>query len=190
MKLLRSVAYAIIAICIIGCIVIIKYEGKGVSYTYEDSAASISEAVAVFDESLKEYHYDFPEIEEKEEEKTGTVASVTVSSTSTSNIENNSGEISYSEIVRLQEEEKLKEQKVLVSKSNEKNGITTSTSTSKTSTSTSTPKEYKYVVNKETGMIHRIGCLNEPTGENALYYEKLSEAIKAGYKIKCTICSP
>lgn len=191
MKFLRSVAYALIALCIIGCIVIINYKGKGVDYSGYDSAASISEAVEAFDEEIKEYHFDFPDKTESvlfKKTQTSTVSSV---SASTSVSENNTGEISYAEIVRIQEEEKLKEQKTLVSKSNADNGISSNNkSPASTSTSTSTVKEYKYVVNKETGMIHRIGCLSEPTGENAIYYEKLSDAVKAGYKIKCTICSP
>ena len=96
---------------------------------------------------------------------------------------------SYDEIVRLQEREALDEQKALVKESNEKNGIVTSTSTS-TSAKEENKKDYDYVVNKTTKLIHRKGCILEPNGDNAIYYEKLSDAISAGYKEKCTVCSP
>jgi len=195
MKFLRGIAYGIIAICMAGVATIVIYAakngGKSVQLVdesvpkevvIEDGEVTVSDILDAAGVIISDAKDDVVEaittpVQTKEEKKTDVS-------------ENNSGEISYDEIVRLQEREALDEQKALVKESNEKNGIVTSTSTSTSTDKEEKTKEYNYVVNKTTKIIHKKGCLLEPSGDNAIYYEKLSDAISAGYKEKCTVCSP
>ena len=195
MKFLRGIAYAIIAVCMAGVATIVIYAAKNGGNTVqlvdssvpkevviEDGEVTISDVLDAAGVIISDAKDDVVEAITTPIQTQGVKEGTTVS-------ENNSGEISYDEIVRLQEREALEEQKALVKESNEKNGITTSTSTS-TSTSEEKTKEYNYVVNKTTKLVHRKGCILEPNGDNAIFYEKLSEAISDGYKEKCTVCSP
>lgn len=193
MKFLRNIAYAVIGLCAVLSIVILTYKGKTSDTDSENTSVAVTET-----ESSKEVVVEDGEITAEDvlsaasviisDVKDDVVSAVTSASNSAS--ENTSGEISYAEIVRLQEEEVALEQKALVAESNKANGITASTSSTVSNTSDSTTKNYRYVVNKTTKRIHKVGCLMEPTGDNALYFETLTEAVAAGYSEKCTICSP
>ena len=194
MKFLRGIAYTIIAFCMAGVATIVIYAAKNDGKTVQLVDESVPKEVVI--EGGEVTISDVLDaagviISDAKDEVVGAItAPIQTQGTKTTDVsENNSGEISYVEIVRLQEREALDEQKALVKESNEKNGIVTSTSTS-TSAKEENTKEYNYVVNKTTKLIHRKGCLLEPNGDNAIYYEKLSDAISAGYKEKCTVCSP
>ena len=193
MKFIRSIAYGIVAVCIIGCLVILFYKGKdSETKTTSDYEILISTEAGdmTVSEIIEEIKEDVKETVTPDSTSTSASAS-TSTSVSASYKENDTGEISYSEIVRLQEEELLRQQKELVAQSNKEHGISVSSNDSKSSASTSASvKDYKYVVNKETKIVHRIGCLVAPSEDYAIYYEKLSEAIAAGYEHKCTVCSP
>ena len=195
MKFLRGIAYAIIAVCMAGVAIIVIYAAKNGGKTVqlvdssvpkevviEGGEVTISDVLDAAGVIISDAKDDVVEAITTPIQTQGIKEGTTVS-------ENNSGEISYDEIVRLQEREAMEEQKELVKESNEKHGIKTSTSTS-TSTSEEKTKEYNYVVNKTNKLIHRKGCILEPSGDNAIYYEKLSDATGDGYKEKCTVCSP
>ena len=195
MKFLRGIAYAIIAVCMAGVATIVIYAAKNGGKTVqlvdssvpkevviEGGEVTISDVLDAAGVIISDAKDDVVEAITTPIQTQGVKEGTTVS-------ENNSGEISYDEIVRLQEREAMEEQKELVKESNEKHGIKTSTSTS-TSTSEEKTKEYNYVVNKTNKLIHRKGCILEPSGDNAIYYEKLSDATSDGYKEKCTVCSP
>jgi len=195
MKFLRNIAYGLIVLCAVGCIVILTYNGKkndtenNTSTVAVDNGDSTSIDVVISDGEIgidDVLSAASVIISEAKEDVIDVVASISASAG-----ENTTGEISYAEIVRLQEEEVALQMAADVSASNYANGIVTSTSTStSTSASASASKDYNYVVNKTTKKIHRMGCLLEPKGSNASYYEKLSEAILAGYTDKCSVCSP
>ena len=196
MKFLRGIAYTIIAICMAGVATIVIYAAKNGGKTVQLVDSSVPKEVFIEDgEVTISDVLDAAGViisdakDEVVEAITTPIQTQGVKETEATVSENDSGEISYDEIVRLQEKEVMDEQKALVKESNEKHGINTSTSTS-TSTKDEMTKEYSYVVNKTTKVIHRKGCILEPKGDNAIYYEKLSEAISDGYKEKCTVCSP
>ncbi len=189
MKFIRSIAYGIVAVCIIGCLMILFYKGKDgeTKITSDSEGLILTGSVDMNASEIKEA------VKETASSASVETAASVLTSASASSVykENDTGEISYSEIVRLQEEELLREQKELVAESNKEHGILVSLNASKTSASTSASlKDYKYVVNKETKIVHRIGCLVAPSYDYAIYYEKLSEAIAAGYEQKCRVCSP
>ena len=101
---------------------------------------------------------------------------------------NNTGEISYDEIVRRQNDDLDREFRTVISDYNKKYGITTSTPASTTAT---VSKDYKYFVNKNTKIIHRYDCLLKPVNSaDMLGYETIREAEKAGYTERCPVCSP
>lgn len=189
MKFLRSLAYALIALCAIACVVIITYTGsKGgnnVSTNPNDSSISVvvvENGEVSFDDVMEAAGVIISDVTEEVKE---VVASVTSK-------DNTTGEISYAEIVRLQEEEVALQQRADVSASNAANGIVIASSdkTSATTSTSTVDKLYNYAVNKTTGKIHRVGCILEPTGSNVLVHETLTDVYRAGYSEKCTICSP
>ncbi len=184
MKILRGMAYALIILCVIGSIGILTYSGNGKQTTEEEDTLT-SDSVTVSD----------GEVSTKDViSAAGTIISDVADDVkdAVSNLSSTSGEVSYDEIVKLQEEEALAEQKAVVEASNEANGISANdtTSTSSVSTTSTVDTDYHYVVSKSSGKIHRSGCLLEPSGVNALYYSTLEAAIADGYTEKCTICSP
>lgn len=185
MKLVRSVAYAVIVICALLCIVIAIYAMKkpageeGGERTVSHSTVTESDPDS-FDSSatvpnLADLIKDPPA-------GSGTGGGkVSISG-------NNTGEISYDEIVRRQNEDLDREFRTVISDYNKKYGIVTSTPTS---TTTTVSKNYKYFVNKNTKIIHRIDCLLKPVNSaDTLYYETIKEAEKAGYTERCPVCSP
>lgn len=185
MKLVRSVAYAVIVICALLCIVIAIYamkkpseeEGgeRTASHSTVGDAASDSFDGGASVPNIADLIKDHPA-------ETGTGAGKTSISG------NNTGEISYDEIVKRQNEDLDREFRNVISDYNKKYGIVTSTPTS---TTTTVSKDYKYFVNKNTKIIHRIDCLLKPVnGEDALYYETIKDAEKAGYTERCPVCSP
>ncbi len=184
MKILRGMAYALILLCVIGSIGILTYSGNGKSATDEaDSVTSDSVTVNAKEVSAQDVI-----------SAAGTIISDVADDVkdAVSNLSGTSGEVSYDEIVRLQEEEALAEQKAVVEASNKANGISANdTISSSTVSITSTEgTDYAYVVSKSSGKIHKLGCLIEPSGVNALYYNTLEAAIVDGYTLKCTVCSP
>lgn len=187
MKILRGMAYALIILCVIGSIGILMYSGNGKQTTDEEGTVT-SDSVTVSD----------GEVSTKDViNAAGTIISDVADDVkdAVSNLSSTSGEVSYDEIVKLQEEEALAEQKATVEASNEANGIsandTTSSGLASTANTESTVStDCSYVVSKSSGKIHRSGCLLEPSGVNALYYSTLEAAIADGYTEKCTICSP
>ena len=190
MKILRGMAYALIILCVIGSIGILTYSGNGKQTTEEEDTLT-SDSVTVSD----------GEVSTKDViSAAGTIISDVADDVkdAVSNLSSTSGEVSYDEIVKLQEEEALAEQKAVVEASNEANGISANDTTSSGSASTANAEstvstvstDYSYVVSKSSGKIHRSGCLLEPSGVNALYYSTLEAAIADGYTEKCTICSP
>lgn len=194
MRFFRGMAYALIALCAILCIVIITYTGShgggNVSATPNDSSISVvvvENGEVSFDDVIEAAGVIISDVKEGVKEVVSSVAEKASEAK-----ENTSGEISYAEIVRLQEEEVALQQKADVSASNAANGIVIASS-DKNNASTSTSaidKKYNYAVNKTTGKIHRVGCILEPTGSNVQVYETLTEVYRAGYSEKCTICSP
>ena len=194
MKILRNIAYAIIGVCVLGCILILFYSGKNTDEEKTETVAISNEDDAVFiddGEISIEDVYEAAQviISDVKDEVIDKVNSISESISDAAASIENKNEISYEELVRLQEEEALALQKALVEESNKKNGIVTPTASTSTSSSAST-KVYSYVVNLTNKKIHKIGCTLEPLGENAKKYEKLSEAIADGYKDKCPVCSP
>lgn len=185
MKLVRSVAYAVIVICALLCIVIAIYamkkpseeEGgeRTASHSTVDGAASDSFDGGASAPNIADLIKDRPD---------GTGSGTGKASISG----NNTGEISYDEIVKRQNEDLDREFRTVISDYNKKYGIVTSTPTSTTAT---VSKDYKYFVNKNTKIIHRIDCLLKPVNSaDTLYYETIKEAEKAGYTERCPVCSP
>lgn len=184
MKLVRSVAYAVIVICALLCIVIAIYamkkpEGEEGERTASHSTVTES-APDSFDSSAT-----VPNIADLIKDHPGGTG---LGNTKTSISGNNTGEISYDEIVRRQNEDLDREFRTVISDYNKKYGIVTSTPTSTTAT---VSKDYKYFVNKNTKIIHRIDCLLKPVNSaDMLNYETIREAEKAGYTERCPVCSP
>lgn len=194
MKFFRSIAYSIIAICAGLCIVIMFFSKRTIvdqqvplSGTTEASTMVVVEDGDVsFDDiksaatamlsDAKENVMNFLENGKVVEAPEG----------------NTSGEISYDDIVKLQNQELDEEFRKVIEAYNKEQGITVSDNSQvKKEETKETQKEYKYVVNKATGVIHRIGCILEPIDKsNAVSYETITEAIKDGYKDKCPVCSP
>ncbi|MBO4680238.1 MAG: hypothetical protein J5626_11290 [Lachnospiraceae bacterium] len=185
MKLVRSVAYAVIVICALLCIVIAIYASKKssgdeegeetVSFVTVTSPVSDSSEVSVTVPNIADLILDRPQ-------------SGSASSSKTSISGNNTGEISYDEIVKRQNEDLDREFRNVISDYNKKYGIEVK---KPTSTTTTVSKDYKYFVNKNTKLIHRIDCLLKPVNSSdMLYYETIKAAEKAGYKERCPVCSP
>ena len=184
MKLVRSVAYAVIVICALLCIVIAIYamkkpEGEEGERTASHSTVTES-APDSFDSSAT-----VPNIADLiKDHPVGTGSG----NAKTSISGKNTGELSYDEIVRRQNEDLDREFRTVISDYNKKYGIVTSTSTSTTAT---VSKDYKYFVNKNTKIIHRYDCLLKPVNSaDMLGYETIKEAEKAGYTERCPVCSP
>ncbi|MBR5761768.1 MAG: hypothetical protein IKX87_07045 [Lachnospiraceae bacterium] len=179
MKAVRSVAYAVIVICALLCIVIAFYAsrktGEGGETGNTEASVTVSTSGSAEDSSvpnLADLIKDHP------------------SSTSTKNsISGNlTGEIDYEEIVKLQDAELDRVFRETIAEYNKKYGIVTGTTTS---TTTTTNKDYKYFVNKATKIIHRIDCLLKPVNSSdTIYYETITDANKAGYTERCPVCSP
>lgn len=199
MRMLRSVAYAIIAICACMCLIILLYRGRKdggeVSAPGASVEASVDNMVIVNgdDVSLEEIKdaanaiisdaaetvKDLLSTDKKDEKK------------EEKGKENTTGVISYDEIVRLQNEALDSDFRQALRDYYKENGISIVVpEPSKDDTSKVTPPEKNYVVNKNLKVIHRIGCMLEPAGSNALYYETLTAAKKDGYIDKCVVCSP
>lgn len=191
MKVLRTIQYLIIIACAVLVIVILTYNGKKTASdsegestvaTFEDDTVIISDGEISIGDVMDAASVIISDVKEEIKD---VVSNVSVTK------ENKSGEIDYAEIVRLQEEEVALSMQADVSASNAAHGIVVSTSTSTSaSKSASVEKTYYYVVNKTTGKIHKVGCLLEPEGKNAGYYEKMEDVKRAGYTDKCTVCSP
>lgn len=195
MKIIRGAAYTIIALLLIASIVILNYKGK----KNPDGASSAAVEASLPEEFAEEFKaFDSSTVVAPDygvvsfvTDKPKDASGNTVSGNSVSG--NFTGEIKYSDIVKLQEEELDAEFRKTISDYNKKYGISVSennTSTSK-KVSDNDPLKYNYVVNKTTKKIHRIGCLVAPIAEdNKAYFETISQAEKAGYKDRCPVCSP
>lgn len=179
MKAVRSVAYAVIVICALLCIVIAFYASRKPKEGDETSGTEASVTESVSDSAggstvpnLADLIKDHP---------SSTSAKTSISG-------NLTGEIDYDEIVKRQDEELDRVFRETIAEYNKKYGIVTSTTTS---TSTTATKDYKYFVNKATKIIHRIDCLLKPVNSSdTIYYETITDANKAGYTERCPVCSP
>ena len=181
MKLVRSVAYAVIVICALLCIVIAIYASKKPSG--EEGEKTIVSHSETTSESSGGIDSVLPNIVDiiVDREQTSGGAKTSISG-------NNTGEISYDEIVRRQNEDLDREFRLIISDYNKKYGIEVKTPTS---TSATVSKDYKYFVNKNTKLIHRIDCLLKAiNADDMLYYETIKDAEKAGYTERCPVCSP
>lgn len=193
MKFFRSIAYSIIAICAGLCIVIMFFSKRTIvpeqvplSATTEASTMVVVEdgdvsfddiksAASAVISDAKENVKDFIENGKVVEAPEG----------------NTTGEISYDEIVKLQNQELDEEFKKIIAEYNKEQGIVVPDNKETEEEKEEAKKDYKYIINKVTGVIHRIGCILEPIDkDNALYYETVTEAMKDGYKDKCPVCSP
>ena len=185
MKLVRSVAYAVIVICALLCIVIAIYASRKpsgeeggeqtASRSFEQTDTSASPDSGATVPNIADLILDRP--------GSGGSASSRVSISG-----NNTGEISYDEIVRRQNEDLDREFRTIISDYNKKYGIEVKTPASTTAT---VSKDYKFFVNKTTKLIHRIDCLLKPVNSSdMIYYETIREAEKAGYTERCPVCSP
>ncbi|MBO4616833.1 MAG: hypothetical protein J5717_05745 [Lachnospiraceae bacterium] len=178
MKAVRSVAYAVIVICALLCIVIAFYAsrktGEGGESSNTETSVTVSTSGSAEDSSV-------PNLADliKEHPTTSTKPSISGNLT---------GEIDYDEIVKRQDAELDRIFRETIAEYNKKYGIVTSTTTSTTTTAT---KDYKYFVNKATKIIHRIDCLLKPVNSSdTIYYETITDANKAGYTERCPVCSP
>ena len=186
MKLVRSVAYAVIVICALLCIVIAIYAMKKPSGEEGgESTASRGSTIADTDPGSFDSSATIPNIADLiKDHPAGTGSGTGKASISG----NNTGEISYDEIVKRQNEDLDREFRTVISDYNKKYGIETGTPTSTTATAS---KDYKYFVNKNTKIIHRYDCLLKPVNSaDMLGYETIREAEKAGYTERCPVCSP
>jgi len=187
MKLVRSVAYAVIVICALLCIVIAIYASRKPSGE-EEGETTVSrrvESVSSPDSPASESETSVPNIADLIQD---IAQAVDTESSKTSINGNNTGEISYDEIVKRQNEDLDREFRITISDYNKKYGIEVKTPAS---TTTTVSKDYKYFVNKNTKLIHRIDCLLKAVNDaDMLYYETIKEAEKAGYKERCPVCSP
>lgn len=184
MKLVRSVAYAVIVICALMCIVIAIYASRKPA---EDSGETsvISYVVTTSDTTTEDTRMSVPNIAElildKQQSGGATSAGVSING-------NLTGEISYDEIVKRQNEDLDREFRTIISDYNKKYGIEVKTPTS---TSANLTKDYKYFVNKNTKIIHRYDCLLKPVNSaDMLTYDTIRDAEKAGYTERCPVCSP
>ena len=181
MKLVRSVAYAVIVLCAILCIVIAFYASR------EKKAGEEGTGTAGSGQETESSEYEPlnpPNLADLIVDRTSSAGDSKPSISG-----NLTGEITYDEIVRLQNEDLDREFRIVISDYNKKYGIVTSTPT--TTSSTAAGKDYKYFVNKETKIVHRIDCLLKPVNSaDTLYYETLTDAAKAGYTSRCPVCSP
>ncbi|MBR6309079.1 MAG: hypothetical protein IKR39_10790 [Lachnospiraceae bacterium] len=181
MKIVRSVAYAVIVICALLCIVIAFYASRDKSGSEEAASTSTPVTVSASDASGESTVPNLADLI-KDHPSSG------ADSGKTSISGNLTGEIDYDEIVKRQEAELDRAFRETIAEYNKKYGIVTSTTTSTTAT---VSKDYKYFVNKETKIIHRIDCLLKPVkASDTLYYETITEAGKAGYTERCPVCSP
>ena len=185
MKLVRSVAYAIIVICALMCIVIAIYAMKKPAGEEGGERTASHGAVTESNPDSFDSGATVPNIADLiKDHPAGSGTGTGKASISG----NNTGELSYDEIVRRQNEDLDREFRNVISDYNKKYGIVTSTPTSTTAT---VSKDYKYFVNKNTKIIHRIDCLLKPVNsEDTLYYETIKGAEKAGYTERCPVCSP
>lgn len=191
MKFLRNTAYALIVLCAVGCIVILTYNGKKSGGKENTTTVAITETTSTPEVVIDDGRVDLDDVIEAVSVIISDVkADVKEVVASVPETENKSGEISYAEIVRLQEEEVALTQKILVAESNAAHGISVSGNNSTITISASTDPNYNFAVNKTTKKIHKIGCLLEPTGTNAAYYETMVDVVRAGYAEKCSVCSP
>lgn len=192
MKIFRGIAYSLIALCAVLCVVILTFGGKKINdeetpLVAIDDLSSQNEEVVVegaeigYSELLEAASVIAKDVTDEIKEA--------ISSTKDSVSENNTGEIDYNTIVSLQEKEYEDTFKKVISDYNKENGISGNNSSASTSTVTS-KKDYKFVVNRKTKVIHKIGCILAPLEENAEYYEKIKEAKQDGYTEKCPVCSP
>ena len=184
MKLVRSVAYAVIVICALMCIVIAIYASKKPAGDSEGESTVSRTSASDNDSFLSDGESTIPNLADLINKPQSGGSSSSKSSISG----NNTGEISYEEIVRRQNEDLDREFRNVISDYNKKYGIEVKTPTS---TSTTVSKDYKYFVNKNTKLIHRIDCLLKAVNSaDMLYYETISDAQKAGYTERCPVCSP
>lgn len=193
MRIFRSVAYAFIALCIIICIVIFLYSCS--DKKNDNPTSGSSNVVSIDGVSDNDTGNQSSKPEGSSSDVTSTENEKVIASTDTNEkkpMENTTGEISYDEIVRLQNEALDEVFRKTIAEYNKKYGITVSSNdVSSSDPVKKDPVDYKYVVNKSNGIIHRIGCILKPIDEkNAVYYELLQQAQKDGYKDKCTVCSP
>ena len=147
MKLVRSVAYAVIVICALLCIVIAIYASKKPS----GEEGEPGEIHVISHGSETEEPSESPEsgatvpniadlIIDRAQSAGSSSSKVSISG-------NNTGEISYDEIVKRQNEDLDREFRTIISDYNKKYGIEVKTPTSTTAT---VSKDYKYFVNKNT----------------------------------------
>lgn len=192
MKIFRGIAYSLIAICAVLCIIILTFNGKKIDDEKTPLVAADeidhNEDVVVEDEQIG--YSELLEAASAIASDVGEEIKTAISMASKESVsENDTGEIDYNVIVSLQEQEYENTFKKVISDYNKENGISGNNSASSSSTATS-QKEYKYVVNKETKIIHKVGCILAPLENNAEYYERLKDAKVDGYKDKCPVCSP
>lgn len=193
MKIFRGIAYGIIGVCVLLCVFILFYKGKDIDDEATPLAAVDTSSEEVTVEADAEIGYKdllnaASAIADEVKDEIKSAISSNSSDEKTAS-ENKSGEIDYDTIVSLQEKEYEETFQKAISDYNKENGISVSSATS-TSSSASVKKEYKYVVNKSKKVIHKVGCLLAPLEENALYYEKIKEAVSDGFSEKCPVCSP
>ena len=175
MKLVRSVAYAVIVICALMCIVIAIYAMKKPAGEAGGERTVSHSTVTEADPDSFDSGATVPNIADLIKDHPAGSGTGT-------------GKASYDEIVRRQNEDLDREFRNVISDYNKKYGIVTSTPTSTTAT---VSKDYKYFVNKNTKIIHRIDCLLKPVNSaDTLYYETIKGAEKAGYTERCPVCSP
>lgn len=186
MKFLRSVAYAFVALCVALCLIILFYKGKGTSF---NAPLTITSTLASTDPFV-EVKGDEVSAEEVKDAANAIISdAVSTVKDAISGLTNKVGEVSYEDIVKLQNEALDEDFRKALEEYYKENGITIP-KPEKPSTGTSTSPKMNYVVNKSNKIIHRIGCLLEPSEKNAAYYETLTKAQEAGYKDKCIVCSP
>jgi len=181
MKIVRSVAYAVIVICALLCIVIAFYATRKPKEAGEETKTTTSATTEVSDTAGQSTVPDIADLIPDSPSSEGNSNRPSISG-------NLTGEIDYDEIVKRQDAELDRIFRETIAEYNKKHGIVTSTTTSTTAT---VSKDYKYFVNKETKIIHRIDCLLKPVkASDTLYYETIIEAGKAGYTERCPVCSP
>lgn len=198
MKILRGIAYGMVLACAVLSIAILAYKGSENS-----KAAAIRAEMEAAENARMEANANAVVTVEGDEvgyDELISAASAIVSGVSMdiktaidnalSDIsENNSGEIDYEEIVRLQTEQVEGMFKDVISDYNKKNGISVSSSTEKKAEEELTAS-YDYVVSKSTKTIHKTGCILEPLLDDAVYFSTIKDAKAAGYTDKCNVCSP
>lgn len=191
MKIFRGIAYGLVALCALLCIVILNYKGgknRGDEATVSAGAEPVSSAYGVVEDNKVEPEDIFEAASAIVSGVAGDIKDA-LASPGKDVSENNTGEIDYDVIVSLQEKEAEEAFRKTISDYNKENGISFSSTSASASFETSTPV-YDFVVNKSKGVIHRTGCILAPLEGDASYYETVKDAKEAGYTDKCTVCSP